>query len=244
MSGPQPVRRDSHAGSIDDWMADRWARLEQVANGAYEMGQRQWSESTRTGENLRATRPSDVVALGLSTGSQPSPMGAPTLSPEMVELRRQQAAFKGVTRELDRENRWMAAIALAPIAAVGGLEAVPYALAREIGSHPPGEPLQLPGRAPLLKKGDTYYARNGRREDMAFRAKVKAKPGWTPQPRVNTDAGLRIPDAQAPVRAGGRPKFLELKPDTPSGRRAGEKALEKYKDIGKTRIVYYRPPPK
>lgn len=160
----------------------------------------------------------------------------------MQELRRQQAAFKNVTRQLDHDNRWMAAIALAPIAAVGGLEAVPYAIAREIASNPPGQPLQLPGRAPLLKKGDTYYARNGRREDMAFRAKVEAKPGWKSQPRVKTEEGLRIPDARAPVRTGKSVKYVELKPDTPSGRRAGEKAIEKYKDLGKTRVVYYRPP--
>ena len=242
MAGVQSARREPSAGNVDDWMGQRWAHLERVADGAYEAGQRLWSETTRTGGNVAAARPGDVVALGASPRRPSAP--APALSPEMLELRRQQAAFKGVTRELDRENRWMAAIALAPIAAVGGLEAVPYSIARAIAENPPGQPLQLPRRAPLLKSGDTYYTRFGRREDMAFRAKVDAKPGWKAQPRVKTEGGLRIPDAKAPVRSSGTARFLELKPDTPSGRRAGEKALEKYKDLGKTRIVYYRPPRK
>jgi len=238
MAGAQSARAEHGAGNIDDWMSDRFAHLDRIANGAYEAGQRQWSASTRTGGNVAAVRPSDVTALGMA----PRRATTPALSPDMQELRRRQAAFKQVTRQLDHDNRWMAAVALAPIAAVGGLEAVPYAIAREISSSLSGQPLQLPGRAPLLKKGDTYFARNGRREDMAFRAKVDAKPGWKSQPRVKTEEGLRIPDARAPVRTGKSVKYVELKPDTPSGRRAGEKALEKYRDLGKTRVVYYRPP--
>ncbi|WP_296596181.1 hypothetical protein [Phenylobacterium sp.] len=240
MAGTQSAGAARGAGDIDDWMGDRFAHLDRIADGAYEAGRRLWSESTRAGGNITAARPGDVTALGMAPKRASTP--APALSPEMQELRRQQAAFKGVTRQLDHDNRWMAAIALAPIAAVGGLEAVPYAIAREIASNPPGQPLQLPGRAPLLKKGDTYYARNGRREDMAFREKVRAKPGWEAQPRVRVDGRLKIPDAKAPVRSTGQQRFLELKPDTPPGRRAGEKALEKYKDLGKTRVVYYRPP--
>lgn len=222
-------------------MGDRFAHLERIAGG-HETGRQIWSASTRTGSNLAAARPSDVVALGASAWR--APPASPGLGPEMLELRRRQAAFKDVTRQLDRENRWMAGIALAPIAAVGGLEVVPYNIAKAIADNPPGQPLQLPGRAPLLKSGDTYFARFGRREDAAFRAKVDAKPQWKAQPRVMTDKGLKIPDAQAPVRSNGTKRFLELKPDTPSGRRAGEKALEKYQDLGKIRIVHYRPPAK
>ena len=54
-----------------------------------------------------------------------------------------------------------------------------------------------------------------------------------------------IPDVKLPVRPGKVEKFLEQKPDSPSGRKAGAQALEKYKDLGKTRVVYYRrAPPK
>lgn len=236
------ARQSSGEESIDHWMAERAAHLERMENGGYEAGRQLWSQSTRTGGNIAAVRPSDVAALGLAR--PPQPARSPTLSPDMRELRRQQAAFKEVTRQLDHDNRWMAAVALAPIAAVGGLEAVPYGIAQQFLDNPPGEPLQLPGRQPLLKNGDTHFARYGRRKDMAFREKVSAKSGWTPQPRVYDQGRLKIPDAQAPVRPDRKPKFLELKPDTPSGRRAGKAALEKYKNLGITRIVYYRRPSK
>ena len=243
MAGARSARSESGAGNVDDWMGDRWAHLERIADGAHEAGQRIWSESTRAGGNLAAPRASDVVALGMRPARQPAP--APILSPEMLELRRHQAAFKDVTRELDRENRWMAAIALAPIAAVGGLEAATFSAARQLAEMRPGEPLQLPGRAPLLKRGDTYYARLGRREDKVLGEKVNAKPGWKFQPRERRDGKLLIPDVKLPVRTGRVPKYLEQKPDSPSGRRAGADALEKYKDLGKTRIIYYRRgPPK
>ena len=239
MAGGQSDQREDER-HIDDWIRDRTAHLDRVANVAYETGRRRWSDSTRAGGNVSAARPSDVVALGIPRGPVSPP---PTLSPDMLELRRQQAAFKDVTRQLDHDNRWMAWAALAPIAAVGGLEAIPYGIAEQF-LNPPGEPLQLRGREPLLNRGDTYYARYGRQQDRALRDKVDAKEGWKSQPRVKGPEGLRIPDARAPARSSPRAKFLELKPDTPSGRRAGQKALEKYKDLGKTRIVYYRPPPK
>lgn len=241
MAWGQTVRQRQDEGHIDDWMADRIAYLERVANGAREAGQRLWSESTRSGGNVSAARPSDVVALGVAHAPKSPP--PPVLSPEMRELRRQQAAFKDVTRQLDHDNRWMAGIALAPIAAVGGLEALTFDAARQF-LNPPGEPLQLQGREPLLERGETYYTRYGKRQHDLFREKVDAKPGWQSDPRVQTEGGLRIPDAQAPVRASDRPKFVDLKPDTPSGRYRGQKTIKNYADAGKTRIVYYPPPPK
>lgn len=237
MAGTQSARAGQGAGNINDWMSNRIAHLDRISDGAYEAGRRLWSESTRTGGNIAAVRPGDVTALGVSAKR--------TLSPEMQELRRQQAGFKSVTRQLDRDNRWMAAIALAPIAAVGGLEAVPFAIAREIVSNTPGQPLQLPGRASLLKKGDTYYARYGRRQDKVLAEKLEAKEGGQSQPREVRNGKTLIPDAKLPVRPGKIEKFLEQKPDSPSGRRAAAQALEKYKDLGKVRIIYYRrDPPK
>lgn len=56
---------------------------------------------------------------------------------------------------------------------------------------------------------------------------------------------LLRPDAKLPVRPNKVENYLEQKPDSPTERRAGAQALEKYKDLGKVRIVYYRRnPPK
>ena len=241
MAGTRSVHQGQDEGHIDDWMGNRIAYLERVANGAHEAGQRLWSESTRTGGNVSAARPSDVVALGVArTPKAPPP---PALSPEMQELRRQQAAFKDVTRQLDHDNRWMAGVALAPIAAVGGLEALTFDAARQV-LNPPGEPLQLQGREPLRTRGETYYTRYGKRQHDAFREKVDAKPGWRSDPRVQTEGGLKIPDAQTPIRSSGARNYVDLKPDTPSGRRRGQQTIKNYADAGKTRIIYYPPPPK
>jgi len=96
-----------------------------------------------------------------------------------------------------------------------------------------------------LKRGDTYYARLGRREDKVLGAKVDAKKGWVSQPREVHNGKTPIPDVKLPVRPGRVEKFLEQKPDSPSGRVAAARALKKYQGLGKTRIVYYRrDPPK
>src|SRR5204863_8248352 len=179
----------------DDWMADRWTEVRR-ATQAYQDGQRRWATSTANEQNLRAHRPSDVVALGLSAAS-PSrrPAPAPALRPEMQELRRQQAAFHEIRRKLDIGNSWMAGLALAPIAAVGGLEALPFAIAREI--VPDGLPLVFPGREPRRRGGDTHEARLGREAHAKFKRQVAAKPGWRPDPRLGEPGQpTKIPDAQ------------------------------------------------
>jgi hypothetical protein len=49
---------------------------------------------------------------------------------DIRDLRRQQAEFKGVTRDISRQNSWMTVPALAPAAAVLGLETAAAVAAR------------------------------------------------------------------------------------------------------------------
>ena len=82
----------------------------------------------------------------------------------------------------------------------------------------------------------------GKRAHDKFKAKVEAKrgKGWDPNPRIkDPDTGRYvIPDALSP---SGRP--VELKPNTPSGRRQGRRQLRKYERVTgkKGRVVYYDP---
>jgi hypothetical protein len=87
--------------------------------------------------------------------------------------------------------------------------------------------------------GETAATRAGRAAHADFADKVKAKPGWVSEPRiVGPDGKILKPDALTP---GGRP--VELKPNTPSGRRAGAAKLPKYEAAAgkKGRVVYYDP---
>ena len=73
-----------------------------------------------------------------------------------------------------------------------------------------------------------------------FAGKVEQKPGWQSEPRLtDPETGKTvIPDAVSP---SGRP--VELKPDTPSGRRAGARQLPaQERATGKKgRVIYYDP---
>jgi hypothetical protein len=67
----------------NDWMRDRKAQL-QAQQQAEAAGRQAWASSTRTGENLQAPQPRDVLALGSKTptvsansaGGSPSPIQA------------------------------------------------------------------------------------------------------------------------------------------------------------------------
>jgi hypothetical protein len=78
---------------------------------------------------------------------------------------------------------------------------------------------------------------------------VDAKPGWDAEKSVTgKSGGILRPDARTPARnpANANDRFVvDLKPDTPSGRRAGAKAVEKYeRELGnRARIVFYNPKP-
>jgi RHS repeat-associated protein len=84
--------------------------------------------------------------------------------------------------------------------------------------------------------GESAAAARGRQVHREFAETVKQKPGWQSETRIK-DTKLR-PDAIDPK---GRP--VELKPNTPSGRAAGARQIQKYKDATGTkgRVIYYDP---
>ena len=91
------------------------------------------------------------------------------------------------------------------------------------------------------KGGESAKAARGRAAHEEFKVKVKSKPGWKSEPRglVDPKTGKAvIPDALTPH---GNP--VELKPDTPSGRKAGKSQIKKYERATgkKGKVVYYNP---
>jgi hypothetical protein len=82
-------------------------------------------------------------------------------------------------------------------------------------------------------------AARGREAHKEFAEKVKQKPGWQSEKTITGPNGEKLrPDALTP---SGRP--VELKPNTPSGRRQGAKQIQKYKEATGTngRVIYYNP---
>jgi hypothetical protein len=173
--------------------------------------------------------------------------GVPALTPtELADLRRRQAEFAQVTRAIDKQNSWLALPALAPIATVLGLEgaaATTWMLAKGLTKPPIDFPQPEP---PPKIRGDNRYARAGQRAHAELNARTAQKPGWDPQVTVRNEHGVFRPDASAPARNPldpGKRFQLELKPDTPSGRRAAARAVKRYteKTGNKTRAIFYNP---
>lgn len=82
-------------------------------------------------------------------------------------------------------------------------------------------------------------AARGREAHREFSDKVKQKEGWKSEKTITGPNGEKLrPDALTP---GGRP--VELKPNTPSGRKQGAKQIKKYKEATGTngRVIYYDP---
>lgn len=192
--------------------------------------------------NLQAARPADLGTFGKGRARY----GALVAPPEgdLAELRRQQAAFDQTTDAISRDNQWMAVPALAPAAAVLGLEGAAI-VTRGLATGPTSSgPLALTQRWPYQRGGETPSTQAGRQAHDAFTAKVEAKPGWEAN-RVAKGTRLR-PDAAGPARNPAddtKRMQLELKPDTVTGRRRGAEAVEKYQSGtgNKTRVVYYDP---
>lgn len=167
---------------------------------------------------------------------------------DIAELRRQQAEFKKAERANSRENAWMAVPALAPVAAVMGLEGAAYIAGRLAPAVAQRAPLVLHRADPNLRVGDNWATRAGRRAHGALRERVAQKPGWDPEPTVPLkDGRILRPDVRTPsrVRTPGKepePFQMELKPNTPTGRAAAARAVKKYETTGvKTRQIYYDP---
>lgn len=165
---------------------------------------------------------------------------------DLADVRREQAEFMRRRRELDQENGWMAVPALAPGAVVLGIEGAGVIAARYAAPQLVRGPLVLTGREPYLRVGDNWSTRVGRLAHRALKAKVDQKPDWRAEAAVTTNGRLLRPDVRAPVRDPAKPRQpfqMELKPNTPSGRRAAARAAERYeRETGKkTRPIYYNP---
>ncbi len=170
---------------------------------------------------------------------------------ELAELRRQQAAFADATREIDLQNSWFAVPALAAPLAVMGLEGAAAWAARTALPEIEQAPLQFVEREPFRRGGDTWATQAGRRAHAAFREQVMRKAGWDSEPTITLSDGRVIrPDLRTPERLRGsnpnpKPYLMELKPDTPSGRRAAAAAVRKYEELTglKTRPLLYNQKP-
>lgn len=151
---------------------------------------------------------------------------------DIDELRRQQAEFTKTERAISRDNAWMAVPALAPVAAVMGLEGAAYVAGRLAPAALQRAPLLLERADPYLRVGDNWATRAGRRAHAALGERVAQKPGWDSEPTVKLDGGRILkPDVRTPprVRTPGEPPKpfqMELKPNTPSGRRAAAGAVQ------------------
>jgi hypothetical protein len=166
---------------------------------------------------------------------------------ELAELRRQQAAFADTTRKIDLQNSWFAAPALAAPLAAMGLEGAAAWAARTAAPEIEQAPLQFIEREPYLRVGDNWATRAGRRAHSWLEQRLAEKPDWKYEPDVpRPDARPLKPDVGTPQRNPANLKkryYLELKPDTPTGRAAAARAVKKYIDATeqKVRAIYYNP---
>jgi len=154
---------------------------------------------------------------------------------EMAELRRQQAAFADTTRKIDLQNSWFAIPALAPPLVALGLGAA--------GEWATGEMAPRAGQAvanfiekdPYLRVGDNWATRAGRRAHAALKERLAQKEGWEYEPKLARPGEPPLkPDLGTPKRNPQLPDkrmYGELKPDSPSGRTAGARALKKYQAL-------------
>jgi RHS repeat-associated protein len=88
---------------------------------------------------------------------------------------------------------------------------------------------------PKVRKAVT----RGKEAHREFKERVMRKPGWTPNKRFKGPDGKTLePDALDPK---GRP--VELKPNTPTGHKQGQRQIKKYKEAKKKngRVIFYDP---
>jgi hypothetical protein len=166
---------------------------------------------------------------------------------DLAELRRQQQALANAVRKPDAENSWLAFPALAALFALTLPEDAAAWAAGETLPEAGQALLDLHERDPYRRVGDNWATRKGRQAHAKFKAKVQAKDGWASEPAVERPGQRPLrPDAGAPARNPEKPnirRYVELKPDTPSGRARGASAAKRYYDASgnKTRVVYYDP---
>jgi RHS repeat-associated protein len=103
------------------------------------------------------------------------------------------------------------------------------------------QPAQCPPTAARAgaRGGESAAAAAGRQAHRELAERVAQKPDWRSEPRlVGADGKIYKPDVVTP---NGR--ILELKPNTPTGRAAGERQIRTYEEqLGMPgRVIYYEP---
>lgn len=243
MAGTGSYVRGDQPRSVPDTLAEPYARMV-THQHAYNAQQAAALERRRSGAGV-APRPAPTQRAAVAPLADRMYRGSDA---DIAELRRQQAEFKKTERAISRENAWMAVPALAPVAAVMGLEGAAYIAGRLAPAVAQRAPLVLERADPYLRVGDNWATRAGRRAHAALKERVAQKPGWDPEPSVPLKDGRIVrPDVRTParIRTQGKepePFQMELKPNTPSGRAAAARAVRKYEPTGvKTRPIFYDP---
>lgn len=228
MAGTGTYARGDEPRSVPDTLAQPYARMV-TRQRAYNAQQAAELEARRSGVGV-AAKPAPAKRAAVAPLADRMYRGS---GADIAELRGRQAAFKKTERAVSRENAWMAVPALAPAAAVMGLEGAAYIAGRLAPAVVQRAPLVLERAAPYLRVGDNWATRAGRRAHAALRERVAQKPGWEPEPTVTLKDGRTLrPDVRTPsrVRTPGKepePFQMELKPNTPSGRAAAARAVRK-----------------
>jgi hypothetical protein len=187
-------------------------------------------QSVRAGTAATRTQPSTTPASPPNAGTRYGSLYAPPPD-DLAELRRQQAEFERTRRAISKENSWMAVPALAPAAAVIGLEAGAAIAARLAPQAVSRAPLVLTERMPYLRVGHNWATKAGQRAHRFYKEMAQGKPGWEYEPKVLGPNGKTLkPDLGAPPRTPDPAvrRYVEVKPNTPSGRAAADKAIKKY----------------
>lgn len=249
------IKQDLEHAGRQAWNAATRARVNLVARTPQELqtlAVQQRAYNAQQAAELERRRSGGGVVAPKSAPTQPAAV-APLADrmyqgsdPDIAELRRRQDEFKKTERAISRENAWMVIPALAPVAAVMGLEGAAYIAERLAPAAVQRAPLLLERADLYLRVGDNWATRAGRRAHAALKERVAQKPEWKPEPTVKLDDGRILrPDVRTPprVRSSGEPPKpfqMELKPNSPSGRRAAARAMKKYEDTGvKTRRDRY-----
>ena len=230
------VGRDAWAASTTtgrSWSAPRTADV--VALGARLLG----GQTTSDGAAVPAARPTPRQAsapiasrpaagprkaFALSTqpsqaaGSSYGSLYAPPPD-DLAELRRQQAEFARITREIDKQNSWFAIPALAPVAAVAGLETAAAIAGRTLASEAVSGPLNFLDREAWQRGAQRAAQALTRDAKTALREQARIK-----YARAN---GIAARDMQAEVHHSEPLEWAHLKPEADPNRLANLWGLRK-----------------
>jgi len=192
-----------------------------------------------------------IGSLGKGVGGYfPQVQAAETRQSTIPLIRQQQAEFGVVREELDRQNAWMAIPVLAPEAAVSLAGLGTLAALRFAKPIPPG-PLVIEKMG--FRGGNSWQARAGIKANRAWNEAAKRK-GWKNEPRIYDENGKELrPDHGLPKRREEwADSYVERKPNTPTGRAAGRRQAQRYRDAypkdtdakrkpNRVRVLHYNP---